>query len=596
MIQSLRAHYLILLSFISCPTLLLAARPSDISHPRLLFTTAMEKQVAESISNDPLAAELQQSILLRAEKIITQRTCRFEKSDGKRLLPESRTAVNNVLHSAWAWRTTKDQRFYDRTLLEMNAICAMNSWNPDHFLDTAEMSTALAIGYDWLYPALKAEQRNFFAANLLEKGLTPIKGSKQKWWVDAYNNWTQVCSTGMAFAAIALDEKEPALCAEILVQTTKSISLSEKFYQPDGAYPEGPGYWHYGTNYHILHLAATQVWEEKMTTPAILEKSGDFILNIVGPSGDCFNYADSSAHRQYITAAQSWIARAFPHNNQAQIIRTALHEDIKRINSTSAGSDARFHALNLLWLPVAHQNKTDPAKYSSFRGEQAIALARTSWKKNAAWIAIKGGSGAASHGHLDVGSFVYEANGERWFCDIGSDNYNLPDYFGKKRWNYLRLNNRSHNTLVINDQLQSTPDEGCPITSWTVDSSYLRCRIDMSTAYKNQVADAQRTLQFHQQTGEVRLSDQLSKATGPVRWAVVTKAKIAFHDKKVTLTQNGKTLTLNRVDNLGGKWQEFSLASQLADEKTNEDYRILGFTVPAEDTMNIVVDWSIDQK
>ncbi len=591
---SFRSLFFVFLNWMTCPALLFAARPSDIAHPRLLFTTAMEQLVAASISNDPLAAELQQSILYRAEKIINQRTCRFEKSDGRRLLPESRTAVNNVLHSAWAWRTTKDQRFYDRTLLEMNAICAMKTWNPEHYLDTAEMSTALAIGYDWLYPSLTAEQRSFFATNLLEKGLAPIKGSNQKWWIDAYNNWTQVCSTGMAFAAIAVDENEPTLCAEILAQTTKSITQSEKFYQPDGAYPEGPGYWHYGTNYHVLHLAASQVWDTKVAAPAILEKSGDFILNVAGPSGSTFNYADSSAHRQYVTAAQCWIARSFPNNHQGQIIRTALHHDLKEINSSAVSSDARFHPLNLLWLPIAKQKSAEPATYSSFRGEQPLAFARTTWKDDAAWIAVKGGTGAVSHGHLDVGSFVYEANGERWFCDIGSDNYNLPGYFGNKRWNYLRLNNRSHNTLVIDDQLQSTPSEGCPISPWTLDSSLLSCRIDMSTAYQKQVSSALRRIQFHQQTGDVRISDQIDKPVGSVRWAIVTKAEISIHEKKVTLTQNGKTLTLSRVDELGGAWQEFSLSTQSAEEKSNKDYHILGFTAAPKDTMNIVVDWSIN--
>jgi hypothetical protein len=33
----------------------------------------------------------------------------------------------------------------------MLAAAAFSDWNPSHFLDVAEMTAALAIGYDWLY-------------------------------------------------------------------------------------------------------------------------------------------------------------------------------------------------------------------------------------------------------------------------------------------------------------------------------------------------------------------------------------------------------------------------------------------------------------
>ena len=50
---------------------------------------------------------------------------------------------------------------------ELEAACNFADWNPSHFLDTAEMSTAFALGYDWLYDYLTEEQRKFIEENAI---------------------------------------------------------------------------------------------------------------------------------------------------------------------------------------------------------------------------------------------------------------------------------------------------------------------------------------------------------------------------------------------------------------------------------------------
>jgi len=41
----------------------------------------------------------------------------------------------------------------------MLAISQFSDWNPSHFLDVAEMTMAMAIGYDWLYNNMSRESR-----------------------------------------------------------------------------------------------------------------------------------------------------------------------------------------------------------------------------------------------------------------------------------------------------------------------------------------------------------------------------------------------------------------------------------------------------
>lgn len=571
-----------------------ADRPSDHPHPRLLFPGSAEAALQEKIAKDPLASQLQQNNLLRADAVIKSRTCRFEKSDGKRLLPESRLALHNILHTAWAWRTTRDKKYFDRTLAEMDAACAMSSWNPDHFLDTAEMAAAMSIGYDWLYAELSAEQRKKYADAIDGKGLLALVNHKHAWWKNATNNWSQVCGTGMGFAAIVLDELEPERCAQVLSESRQLMEKCVRFYLPDGAYPEGPGYWHYGSNYQVLYFAAEQSLGGKKEVNEIWKRSAEFMIHMNAPGGGTFNFADGSMREFYPTPAQTWIAAQFSGSALPGWSREALGLLMKNRNWQAKTSDTRFHPLHLLWLPSVPAKSEQLDLTARFGGEQELAFARTTWDVNAAWLAIKGGTGAASHGHLDAGSFVYEAGGVRWFVDLGKEDYNLPGYFGKQRWQYFRLNNRSHNTLVIADALQEVPLPGCPVTPWKEEADEITsCEIDLTPAYARQCASAKRMVFFHRKNGGVTLEDRIGKPTGDVRWALVTDARVTFQGRMVKLQKKGQTLIMQRQDDSGGEWQEFSLQPPTEQENSNNGFRMIGFSVPRGDLVEVRVGWEL---
>ena len=149
----------------------------------------------------------------------------------------------------------------------------------------------------------------------------------------------------------------------------------------------------------------------------------------------------------------------------------------------------RFFALHAIWFP------TEPARGEStselgldlhFRGIADIAVFRSAWNDpRAIFLGFKAGENIGSHGHLDLGSFVLDADGQRWAMDLGSEadqgSYNLPGYFdtGARRWTYFRANNYSHNTVTPGGALQnrlavapivafgSTPVRGFAVTDLT---------------------------------------------------------------------------------------------------------------------------------
>jgi hypothetical protein len=564
-------------------------------HPRLLFPAEREAEVKARIAADPLAAEIQQEVVKRAERVLKERTCEYRIPDGKRLLSESRKALHHVLHCGWAWRTTGDARFRERVIRELDAACALKDWNPSHFLDTAEMATAVAIGYDWLHPALSAEQRKRYEDALLDKGLQALgrQHLKTAWWRGATNNWSQVCGTGMALAAEAVKEREPELCAELVRDGDELIAKCERFYLPDGAYPEGPGYWHYGTNYHILLLAARESLGQPVKVPAVLKGSGDFMMHVVGPTGVDFNFADGDAREAVPSPAQSWIATKFKDAAQAAHVRSLLEVSLKNGAGGGTTNEQRFFPLHLLWLPEAPDGKAGVALAARFEGEQSFVFLRDGWTPDAAWLAIKGGTGAASHGHLDAGSFVYEAGGRRWFHDLGKDNYNMPGYFGKQRWDYLRLTNFSHSTLVIGDKLQAAPEEGCPVSEIDRQGTASGTVVDLGRAYEGQAESVTRRAVLDAADGSVRMVDTIAKPVGPVRWAVVTKATPRIEGDTVVLEEGGKRLLLTRHDQAGGRWEEYSLKPKTDGEQQNKGFRLLGFTAPAGDRVVLDVGWKL---
>jgi len=569
-------------------------------HPRLLFPKSAEAQVKQQIQSDPLAKDLYQELLRRADHAITLPVCRYHIPDGKRLLSQSRHALSNILHCSMAWRLSGEKKHLDRAILEMDAACRLKDWNPSHFLDTAEMSTAVAIGYDWLYHELTDDQRKRFAEELTKKGLEPARTGftgKLSWWATPRNNWGQVCATGLLMAERALEQTGDAIHPG-RKEASKSLNACRNFYQPGGAYPEGPAYWHYGSNYHTLGLDLLQSDQSSLQieTPSEFKTSPLFTEHLTGPSGLVFNFADAGVSRSKISAAQSWMAREFNEPATCQWIRTRLRQDLKDQRKHSTSGQERFFPLHLAWLPQAPKSSKlsnpTPALDSRWDGPQPIATFRSQWNNpDALFVAMKGGYPGASHGQMDVGTFILEKDGIRWIEDLGKDNYNMPGYFGSKRWSYFRLTNLSHSTLSIGGKLQFTKAKPCPLTDFQSQPNSGSASFNLSSAYHDQAKSVTRHCQLDRQKSSVTVTDTIDQPEAPVRWAIVTRAEIEIQGNTAILKQSGKQLKITRNDNHGGTWQVLDAKPKLAIENQNKGVRILAFTAPVSKQLKLSVSF-----
>lgn len=561
----------------------------EIPHPRLWFPASAEAKVKNRIAADPLARDLNATAITEARRVLKTRTCEHRIPDGKRLLRESRKALHDILHCAWAWRMTGEDAFRLRAIAEMEAACGLPDWNTKHFLDTAEMAAAVAIGYDWLHPTLSPEQRAMCETAIIEKALKPAKGTYDKgdWWTRPRNNWSQVCAAGIGLAAAAIAPNDRGL-AENLVD--RGIDLTERcaeFYQPEGMYPEGAGYWHYGTNYHVMMLAACPVLQKPVYDDPVMELAGDSIMHLTSPSRLPFNFADGNAGIQVPTAAQCWLARHFQNPTQTVNIRNlfkrALESDPKRIGAN------RFFPLSILWLPAAPAGDTPLVNAAVYQGEQAMAIFRTGWKPGDAWFAIKGGTPAANHGHMDVGSFCYDVRGSRWIHDMGSENYNLPGYFGGKRWTYYRLQNRAHNTLEIDGKLQNGKAKPCPLTASDLTGNPLTARFDLTGAYSGSAAKVVRSARFDSGSGSARIRDRINSPAGKIVWRAFTDATPEISGDTVTLRKGGDQITLRNLSKTGA-WSIGAATPPQPEENQNKKFRVVTLTVPAAPEVTLEIE------
>src|SRR5690606_35718369 len=93
-------------------------------------------------------------------------------------------------------------------------------------------------------------------------------------------------------------------------------------------------------------------------------------------------------------------------------------------------------------------------------------------------------SNRVNHAHLDLGTFVLDAQGVRWAIDVGRGDYNLPGYFGGQRWSYFRINTHSHNAVLLDGQSQ-LPSARAEIVRFSADPDmqWAGTVIDLSQAW-----------------------------------------------------------------------------------------------------------------
>ncbi len=524
------------------------AAPALPDHPRLLVTQSDWEKLPARMEADPAVRQVIRATLARADSVL-QSPPLTRTMTGRRLLHVSRDAIQRVLDLSTAWKVSGDRKYLDRCRTELLNVCRFEDWNPDHHLDTAEMQTAVAIGYDWLYEELSPADRKSIEIGLLKKGLKETFAEKSL--QTRKNNWNQVCMGGMVLSALALMDVEPELCAQALKEARAGIKIGMvESYPPDGAYSEGGGYWQYGTEYAILIVEALRSAGLPdagiVTHPGFLE-SGRYVAQVYGTSGLLFNYGDNHESPLGDNTAGIWMAKETHSNQLIDFFRTPF----LTISDTSKN---RFLALTAFWLPDPADAKDEklPLHFLG-KGHSPVAFHRTGYAEQDLFLGIKAGKADVPHGHMDAGSFVLDWNGERWATDLGSQSYNSLEQRGivlwemdqdGARWSVFRLNNFTHNTLTYNGRLHDVDGATKIISSKAAPEN--ETLLDMA-ATLGLPAGATTTRRFTMDEEKVTVTDTLGglKPGDKITWHIMTRAKATESKGGFQLTLGSKRMDLD---------------------------------------------------
>lgn len=533
------------------------------THPRLFADDA--KVASIKLQTDSITQRLLFLLKSSAESYISAPPIDYPNSVSN--MGTSRNVQGRLLALALAYRLFEDQRYLMKAKNELLRLADVSNWGTGHFLDVGEASLAAGIGYDWLYNDLTPTERNAVMHAIKTKALTPGLQAKDisNSWVNGNFNWNPVCHGGLIVGALAIAEEEPELAKAILQRAVKNIPTAGEAYGPDGSFAEGPSYWSYGTSFYVIAVEALRTalgnsyGLEKITG---FLKTADYKVQMVGPTGEDYNYSDYHIERQN-EPVMAWFARELKRPDLMQEEReniTWLAQAGRERGTVAKGiktSLSRHLPFEVLWwhpsLLQLKGSKSAPLQWTA-GGLMSISVMRSAWKDSlATFVAVKGGTPDNSHGHMDAGSFILEADGVRWALDLGTESYNKMREAKLDLWNYSQTSNRwttfragpeGHNILRFNGERQLISGNG-QVKQLTTKGGAMAAEADLTSLYMNKATSVSRQIILKADRSVTILDSWTAKDSAvTVSFQWLTKAVVSKTADGLLLQQDGKSLQL----------------------------------------------------
>lgn len=577
------------------------------AHPRILLMKGEEKTLMRNIRKDAIWMYLHKAILEEADSMLDL-PVEERIMQGKRLLYVIHRILKRVFFCSYAYRMTGDDKYYQRAEKELLKAASFSDWNPSHFLDVGEMTMAMAIGYDWLYDRMPASTRKALEQAIVEKGFGPSFITKYNGFSRINSNWNQVCNAGLTFGALAVWDKAPDQAQQIINRAIKTVNLPMDLYSPDGVYPEGVMYWSYGTTFNIMFLSAIEkVFKTDFglsAKPGFL-KTGEFILHTTSPALNSFCHSDNQL-KSFFQPAMFWF---YEKTKDPSIIFT--QSDFYKENGSKMLTGQRYAPVAMIWGASVPLSKGVEPKVLNWHGGgiNPVCCMRSDWSDKAAYLAVKFGTPNYSHGHMDVGSFVYEKDGIKWAMDMGRDDYTKIEAKGvdlwnlkqsSQRWDVFRYNNLAHNTLAFNRHYQVTNglshfsndsllqaglgkltlDRGyCKIDNYVEKERQTSVVSDLTSVYLNQVKQVRRSISFVDKK-DVVIEDEITpnEQFTMLTWTLVTETTPkVISDNEVLLEKNGKKLYVKVESQTPIRWSIRPATSEFTYDSPNPGVTIVSF-------------------
>ncbi len=517
------------------------------THPRVMIDREIYDRVVYNYQNDPDVKNWGDSIIATADATLNRAMPTYDIPDGYRLLATSRDVYGRAQNLSMAYILTKDAKYAEYLYDVFEAAGNFPDWNSQHFLDIGEMTCAFAIGYDWLYDYWSDEQKAFLVEKIYKYGLTlgidSYYGNLDEggWWTPGNNtNWNVVCNGGLAMGAVAIFEHYPEQCADMIAMGVRDVEAMMNSFYPDGAWFEGIGYWSYTLSYTVNMFSTL---EACFGTDFNLSKAPGFANTIYFDMAGDGSTGINNFHDTTVTHGSSntyfWLSNKFNLPGVTNV----------RLSHFDTGVSKPL-AFDILWYDTSIKGTDFYLPKDTYLRDVEFVAMRNSWTDaGGAWLSYHGGQAVVNHSHLDTGSFVFDLAGVRWAQDLGSDDYNMPGYFGAQKHEYYRLRPEGHNVYVIDPDSKEgqTLNHFAKVESLVSKEKGAYSVLDMTSAYSTWVKKARRgyMLTDDRRSGVVRDEIEFNKEGREFWWFMHTplNAEIEIADKNTAyITSNGITL------------------------------------------------------
>ena len=389
---------------------------------------------------------------------------------------DSESRLQMLLHAAFAYQMTKEERYARHTYYCVLSILDRLHWGPGHFLNCSGAAGRLSMIYDWLFDAWKSLNLDTGRVKdgLYRQGLhhgynsvindscdfpSPKQGTGWRFKLKP-DNWNSVCNSGMILSSLLVlnDGIDDVITEERYNKTTELLGacltstmqphLVMHQYAPDGSYVESNSYWAYGTVNLMNSMAA--LYDSLGTDLGLHHACGmDKTCYYAVYSESCefvgWNYHDGSLSAQDTSSFN-------------QFATISGDDTLYAIRQNQLKKGKHIALFDMMYHPkvrgrVAPPLSNLPLDYAMV-GIDAFTV-KNGWENGSLFAGMIGGENPAggSHNQLDSGAFIYHNLGKMWFTDLGSDYYNSRGikngigYFGN--YALYRRNAEGNNCLCL---------------------------------------------------------------------------------------------------------------------------------------------------
>ena len=552
-------------------------------HPRVVLNDF--DAIKAGIEKDEQYANLIKTLIGKADNLIETGLVQYTLPDGQRA-SFSGKLYNIGMHCALAYKLTNDPKYINYIRDNINVISNdFPDLHPIEGLDVGNSANGIAPMYDWLYEDWTETEKETIEKIITEMIFDEYEYSYACAYYNAQTafaansgNQPLIINNGLIGCAIALMDKYPERCAELLECAIRSVESAYLTFAPDGGFPEGLSYWLYTCDtlpYTLANLNCAFGDDFGLSEVPGLDNTIYYALSANGSTGG-YPLGDAATQSPF-HGMFMW------HANYTG------DKSIAELRKNNMSSSSMIDVINWVFDTDGEDGGLSNIEGDSFFVKLNTATMRTGWEKSDTSVIFHGGGNNDGHGHLDVGTFQFDMLGERWADELPKEDYNLTGYGAYNKndavaghpysgHDYFRNKAEGHNVVIAGlgtTRFDMVKTAQAPIVKHSFGDTMSYAIMELTQSNANYDC-AVRGVQLNKVQNHIIVQDNF-KAKTPMEfwWSMITKADIQLSEdgRSAILSKNNKRIWASIIS-------DGDETFQVLDAKPMREYTIDGVTYP----------------